>query len=81
MKTAFQVLTIVDSLLLLALLWFVWAFPHNPVPLLTSGLLAGLNAVFQSAVLDPLPYQVRVALRVGGFLVAVVMAVSLAFVR
>ena len=81
MKAVFHVLIIVDSFLLLALLWFVWAFPHSPVPLLTAGLLAGLNAVFQSATLDPLPYQIRVALRVGGFLVAVAMAVSLAFVK
>jgi len=81
MKTVFQILSISVSLLLLALLWFVWAFPHSPVPLLTSGMLAGLNAVFQSATLDPLPYQVRVTLRVGGFLVAVAMAVSLALVK
>lgn len=81
MKAAFNVLTIVDSFLLLVLLGFVWAFPHSPVPLLTAGMLAGLNAVFQSAVLDPLPYQVRVTLRVGGFLVAVAMAISLIFVK
>jgi hypothetical protein len=81
MKAVFQVLSIVDSFLLLALLGFVWAFPHSPVPLLTSGMLAGLNAVFQSAALEPLAYQARVILRVGGFLVAVVMAVCLVFVR
>lgn len=81
MKAVFQILTIVDSFLLLALLWFVWAYPASPVPLLTAGLLAGLNAVFQSASLDPLPYQIRVALRVGGFVVALVMAVSLVFVK
>jgi len=81
MKPVFQILSIVDSLLMLALLWLIWTFPANPVPLLTSGLLAGLNAVFQSVSLEPLPYQIRVTLRVGGLLVALAMAVCLAFVK
>jgi hypothetical protein len=81
MKPVFQVLSIIDSFLLLALLGFIWAFPASPVPLLTSGMLAGLNAVFVSASLEPLPYRVRVTLRLGGFLVTLAMAVSLAFVR
>ncbi len=81
MKPVFQVLSIVDSFLLLGVLGLMWAFPHSPVPLLTAGLLAGLNAVFQSVALEPLAYQARVVLRVGGFLVAVVMAVSLFIIR
>jgi len=81
MKSVFQILSIVDSFLLIALLGLVWVFPHSSVPLLTAGMLAGLNAVFQSVALEPLPYQVRVTLRVGGFVVALVMAVSLAFVK
>lgn len=81
MKPVFQVLSIIDSFFLLGLLVLIWAFPHSPVPLLTAGMLAGLNAVFQSVALEPLAYQARVILRVGGFVVAVVMAVSLAFVK
>jgi hypothetical protein len=81
MKSVFQVLSIVDSFLLIGLLGLIWVFPHSAVPLLAAGMLAGLNAVFQSVVLEPLPYQVRVTLRVGGFVVALVMAVSLAFVK
>jgi hypothetical protein len=81
MKPVFQILSIVDSFLLLLVLGLVWAFPHSGTPLVAAGLLAGLNAVFQSVVLEPMAYQARVALRVGGFVVAVVMAVSLFFVR
>jgi len=81
MKPVFQVLSIVDSFLLVGTLGLVWAFPHSAVPLLAAGMLAGLNAVFQSVALEPLAYQARVVLRVGGFIVAVAMAVSLFIVR
>lgn len=81
MKPVFQILSIIDSFLLIGLLVLIWVFPHSSVPLLVAGMLAGLNAVFQSVVLDPLPYQARVTLRVGGFVVALTMAVSLAFVK